>query len=134
MKKLSFILLAICFTFASCNSDDNDPQTEESQKLEKMYREIVKASLANSKPCTNPDEWSFTAVNLSACGKDSGFIIYSKKINTEEFIKKVEKYLEAQMAFNKKWNIALTCEIRSTPSGVDCADGKPVLIYNHIIF
>lgn len=62
------------------------------------------------------------------------FIIYSKKINTEEFIKKVEKYLEAQMAFNKKWNIALTCEIRSTPSGVDCADGKPVLIYNHIIF
>jgi hypothetical protein len=100
MKKLNYILFFFCLIFVSCSNDDTT-QSEDSQKLDAMYNEIITLSLVNSQPCTNPDEWSFTAVNSSACGQNAGFIAYSKKINKEQFIKKVEKYLEAQIAFNK---------------------------------
>ena len=133
MKKLSFIVITFCLIFASCSNDDNT-QTEDSQKLDAMYNEIITMSLVNSQPCTNAGEWSFIAVNSSACGANSGFIAYSKKINKEQFIKKVEKYLEAEIAFNKKWNIASPCEIRNIPTGVSCVDGKPVLTYNPILY
>ncbi|MEO8240035.1 MAG: hypothetical protein ABI576_18155 [Flavobacterium sp.] len=129
MKKLSFIAFAICLIFASCSNDENS-QEEDSEKLEKMYNEIIVASLANSQTCTNPEEWDFTVINSSACGEDFGFIAYLKKINTVEFLNKVKKYQEAQIEFQTKWKIFSTCDIRVAPTGVACVDGKPKLTYS----
>jgi hypothetical protein len=137
MKKLSFIVFVLCLLFASCsnnNNDDDASMEEESQKLERMYNEIIKLSLVNSQTCTNSQEWSITAVNLSACGADAGFIAYSKKINTAQFLDKVKKYQDAKIAFDTKWKIASTCDIRVAPTGVECVDGKPKLTYNHVIY
>ncbi|KUJ60542.1 hypothetical protein AR687_17375 [Flavobacteriaceae bacterium CRH] len=136
MKKLSFIIFTFCLLFASCNNDNDDNvlQEEGSQKLEKMYNELITGSLVNSQPCTDPKEWAFTAVNLSACGSDARFIVYSKKINTAAFLDKVKKYQEAKIAFDTKWKIVSVCDIIKTPTGVDCVDGKPTLTYNHVIY
>lgn len=134
MKKLSFILFACCLLFASCSNNDDDPKEKESKNLEKMYNEIITLSLVNSQTCTNPQEWGITAVNLGGCGVDAGFIAYSKKINTVEFLDKIKKYQEAKIAFVTKWNILSDCDIGPAPSGVDCVNGKPTLTYNNVIF
>jgi hypothetical protein len=135
MKKLRFILVAVSFVFASCSSnDDTSTQTEDSQKLEKMYTELIELSLVNSQSCTNSEEWSFTLINSSACGADAGYIPYSKKTNTVVFLAKVKKYQDAKKAFDTKWKIASTCDIRVAPTGVKCEDGKPVLTYNPILY
>ncbi|MBF4516542.1 hypothetical protein IRZ71_09310 [Flavobacterium sp. ANB] len=134
MKKLSFIVFALCLIFASCNNNDDDPKEKESQKLETMHDEIITLSLVNSQTCTNPEEWAFTQFDRNGCGEDAGYILYSKKINTAEFLDKIKKYQEAKTAFETKWKLLYDCAIRSAPTGVDCVNGKPTLTYNHVIF
>ena len=129
MKKLSFIVFAICLIFASCSNDENS-QEEDSKKLEKMYNEIIVASLANSEPCTNPAEWNFAGIGSKACGGYTGYIVYSKKINSDEFLAKVKKYTDAQSVYNKKWGVGSDCSIAIEPTGVECVDGKAKLGYS----
>lgn len=124
MKKLSFIVFAICLIFASCSNDENS-QEEDSKKLEKMYNEIIVASLANSEPCTNPAEWNIAGIGSKACGGYAGYIVYSKKINSEEFLAKVKKYTDAQSDYNKKRGVFSDCSLTAEPTGVECVDGKP---------
>jgi hypothetical protein len=129
MKKLSFIVFIASILFLSCTTDENS-QEQDSEKLEKMYNEIIVASLSNSEPCTNSEEWDFAPIGSKACGGHAGYIVYSKKIQTEEFFTKIKKYTDAQSDFNKKWGIMSDCSITIKPAGVQCAEGKPVLIYS----
>lgn len=131
MKKLSFIVFVFCLIFSSCSNDESS-QKEDSEKLDKMYNEIIAASLANSEPCTNPQEWDFTPIGSKACGGHAGYIVYSKKINTDEFFSKIKKYTDSQSDFNKKWEIISDCSIPTIPKGVQCSEGKPVLSYSII--
>jgi hypothetical protein len=130
MKKLSFILFAICLAFASCSNDDNDTKEKEAQELNKMHDEIIALSLANSEPCTDSKNWDFTALGSKACGGVASFIVYSKKIDKDAFLLKIKTYTDAQTAFDKKWGIFSTCDIILAPSGVQCVDGKPKLAYS----
>ena len=133
MKKLSFILAVLCLTFVSCNNDDANSKTakeEDVQKLEKMYQEIVILSQVNTTPCIDSKEWDFTAIGTKACGGPQKYILYSKKINTVDFLAKVKSYTEAEAAFNVKWNIVSTCDVPVPPDGIGCVDGKPVLMKN----
>lgn len=131
MKKSSFILAALCVIFMSCNNDEsNNNQEEDLQKLEKMYQEIVTLSQVNSQTCTDSKDWDFTAIGAKACGGPEKFIIYSKKINTAEFLAKVKTYSDAKAAFNVKWNISSTCDVPVPPDGIGCVDGKPVFLRN----
>lgn len=129
MKKLSFIVFVFCLIFSSCSNDENS-QEEDSEKLEKMHNEIISASLANSEPCTNSQEWDFAPIGSKGCGGPTGYIVYSKKINTDDFFSKIKKYTDAQSDFNKKWGIISDCSIPTMPAGVQCSDGKPVLSYS----
>lgn len=129
MKKLSFIVFVICLIFVSCSSDENS-QEEEGQKLEKMHSEIVNLSMSNSQTCTNPDEWDFTRISANACGGVNAFIIYSKKTDKVKFLAKVDQYIKAQAAYNKKWKIIATCDLMLPPSGIECAEGKPKFVYS----
>ena len=128
MKKLSFILIAICLVFASCNNDNESPKEEEAAKLEKMYAEIIDLSAAKTQTCTNPDEWAFTSIGSKACGGPSGYIVYSKKINTELFLSKVKSYTEADLAFVKKWNLSSDCSSTAPAKSIECIDGKPTIM------
>jgi hypothetical protein len=130
MKKLSFIVFVVCFLFSSCSNDENS-QEEDSKKLETMYHDIVTFSLSNSQPCTNSQEWDFAPIGSKACGGYAGYIVYSKKINSAEFLDKVKKYTDAQISFNNKWGVGSDCSIAIEPKGVECVDGKPKLIYQN---
>lgn len=133
MKNIKLLFTAFVFLFLSCDSDDSSSKEAETQNLTKMYDEIISASMANSTPCTDPTEWSFTAIGSKACGGPTGYIAYSLKINVTEFLKKVENYTKAQDAYNKKWGIFSTCDMMLPPTKVDCMNGKPTLIYSNII-
>lgn len=133
MKNIKLLFTAFVFLFLSCDSDDSSSKEAETQNLTKLYDEIISASMANSTPCTDPTEWSFTAIGSKACGGPTGYIAYSLKINVTEFLKKVKNYTNAQDAYNKKWGIFSTCEMMLPPTGVDCVNGKPTLIYSNII-
>ncbi|WP_026729257.1 hypothetical protein [Flavobacterium denitrificans] len=130
MKNLSFILAVICLTFVSCNNDDDNAKEKDARKLEKMHKEIVVLSQVNTTPCTDASEWAFTAIGSKACGGPMGFILYSKKIDTVKFLAKVKAYTDAEAAFNVKWNISSPCDMAIPPTGVDCVNGKPTLLYN----
>ncbi|MBF4516543.1 hypothetical protein IRZ71_09315 [Flavobacterium sp. ANB] len=130
MKKLSFIVFAFCLIFASCSNNDDDSKEKESQKLETMHNEIITLSLVNSQTCTNPEEWSFTLLNRNACGGDGGYIAYSKKINTVEFLDKVKKYQDAKVEFETKWKIYSVCNVSVPPTSIACVDGKPTLQFS----
>jgi hypothetical protein len=132
MKNIKFLFIAFSIFFSSCNNDDDSSQEVENQNLTKMYTEIISASMVNSTPCTNPAEWSFTAIGSKSCGGSAGFIAYSLKINVTEFLKKVEDYTKAQDAYNKKWGIISTCDIILPPTRVDCVNGKPTLMYFYL--
>ncbi|GGF17233.1 hypothetical protein [Flavobacterium limi] len=130
MKKLSFIVFIVSFIAVSCSNDENS-QEEDSQKLDKMYDEIVAASLANSEPCTNPQEWSYVATGAKACGGYATYVVYSKKIDTEKFLEKIKKYSDAQKEYNKKWGAISDCAMLVVePTGIKCSEGKPVLTYS----
>lgn len=128
MKKLSFIVSVVCLLFSSCSNDENS-QEEAAQKLDKMYNEIIAISLANSQPCTNPQEWDFVASGAKACGGYSVYIVYSKKINIEKFLEKIKNFTDAQNDYNKKWGIVSDCAMAVNPTGIKCSEGKPVLSF-----
>jgi hypothetical protein len=133
MKTIKFLLIAFSILLFSCNTDDSSSQETEMQNLTKLYDEIISSSMVNSTPCTNPAEWSFTAIGSKACGGSTGYIMYSLKINVPEFLKKVKNYTNVQEAYNKKWGIFSTCDIILPPTSVDCVNGKPTLIYSNIL-
>lgn len=129
MKKLSCIVFVVCLLFSSCSNDENSRE-EATQKLDKMYDEIVTASLAKSEPCTNPQEWSYVATGAKPCGGYATYVVYSKKIDVEKFLDKIEKYTDAQKDYNKKWGPVSDCAILVEPTGIKCSEGKPVLSYS----
>jgi hypothetical protein len=131
MKKINLLFIVFSILLYSCNNDDSSTQEDEIQNLNDIYSEVIAASMVNSTPCTNAAEWSFTAIGSKACGGPTGFIPYSLKINSKSFLKKVENYTNKQAAYNKKWGIMSTCDVPQQPSGVDCVDEKPTLIYSN---
>lgn len=128
MKKLSFLLFAFCIVFSSCSNDHESTQEEDSAVLVKMYNDIVEYSQANSKTCTNPEEWAFVKFGNSFC---SGHIIYNKNINVALFQKKVNQYIKAKEKFDEKWGVFYDCMMMPPPTGIQCVEGKPALIYTN---
>ncbi len=102
-------------------------QEKEHRALIKLYNEIYELSVSDT--CLNSDDWFFAAYGAKACGGPQGYIAYSKNIDVEAFLAKVEVYTNLEKAFNEKWNIFSTCDIAPQPKSVDCVNGYPVLKY-----
>lgn len=79
MKKITFMLLAMCSTLLSCSNDDSTTQEEDYAALKIMYDEIISLSLIKSLPCTNTEEWAFKGIGAKPCGGVSYYIPYAKK-------------------------------------------------------
>lgn len=128
MKKLKTIgislLIAICF---SCSNDDELTQEQEVDKLNQMFFEIE--SMASSLSCIDSSEWTFTSYGNKACGGPVGFIAYSKNIDVDFFLQRVEEYRIKQQKFNAKWGIFSDCSVPPKPTGVICENTVPVLEY-----
>lgn len=127
MKSLILIGFIFNFLLSGCSTDNASTQEQDMQQLEKMYAEI--SLLSVSQECNNSADWDFTAIGSKACGGPTGFIAYSLKINTSDFLEKVKNYTNAQKEFNDKWNISSSCEVPPAPISIKCENGKAVLVY-----
>ena len=119
-----FFLIGILF---SCSSTEVLTQEQEQQQLNEQLVEIE--SLAAKTSCTDPSEWTFTAIGNKACGGPTGFIAYSTEGDVQNFLQLVENYSQAQKAFNIKWGIRSDCSVPPSPTGIVCENGKAVLEY-----
>jgi endo-alpha-1,4-polygalactosaminidase (GH114 family) len=127
MKNLKLLILVIGLTFISCCNDNWSTQEQDAQSLEKMRVEIL--SLSTSNQCENAADWAFTSIGSKACGGPTGFIAYSLKLKTTEFLDKIEKYTNYQKEFNTKWGIISTCDVPPYPTSIECVNGKVRLVY-----
>ncbi|OBY63203.1 hypothetical protein [Polaribacter reichenbachii] len=102
-------------------------QEIEHRALMDLFSEI--SNLAYSEPCSNANNWAFTAFGAKACGGPQGYLPYSKNIDVASFLQKIKTYTEAEKAFNIKWGIISDCSIISPPKQVECRNGYPTLTY-----
>jgi len=130
MNKLLTLSTILLLAFAcedSTGITDKTKREEDEQFLELLHKEIVAHS--ESVTCTEAEEWTFVAIGAKACGGPTGYIAYSTQINEELFLEKVAYFTEQQKKFNTKWGIFSTCDVPAEPTGVSCADGKPIFVY-----
>ncbi len=126
MRNSAYILiLALLF---SCGSEEEKTQEQEAQILADLLSEIE--ALASSVPCEDSKDWTFVGYGCKACGGVQGFLPYSTKIDVSDFLDKVNHHASEECKYNIKWGIISTCDISPAPVGVDCTDGKAVLIYD----
>ena len=92
-----------------------------------LYYEIY--SIANSIPCNDALNWSFTPYGSKACGGPQGYIEYSNQIDVPAFLTLVETYTQAEHDYNIEWGIISTCDIIPQPTSVSCENGNAVLNY-----
>ncbi len=96
-----------------------------------LSNERIRLSLAKSESenCINSANWSFIDYGSKACGGPIGYIAYSNKINTSDFLNKISVHKSLQNTYNSKYEVISTCDIPPAPSKVSCVNGEAVLIY-----
>ena len=93
-----------------------------------MHDEIVALS-DNSKSCESSNNLDFVSLELNPCGETKEYIVFSRKINTSEFLNQIQIYKSKQKQFYTKWKINSPCEVALYPASADCVNGKPTLLY-----
>lgn len=102
-------------------------QEQELALLQKKYDKII--SLSESNQCTNSEDWLITAIGAKACGGPTGFIAYSKNLDTVNFLNLVTAYTANQKTYNQKWGVISDCSIPPSPSSIKCENNLPVFVY-----
>jgi len=129
MRKLFLFGLILTLGIFSCNEDDSKAtQDQETLILKAKFSEITE--IAESLSCEDSSRWTYTPYGSKACGGPMGYIAYSIDIDTAHFLQLIEEYQQAEAAFNIKWGIISDCSVPQSPRGVDCEDGKAVLVYD----
>ncbi|MCF6213705.1 MAG: hypothetical protein L3J45_06735 [Flavobacteriaceae bacterium] len=126
MKNLIISIASLVLILTSCTSNTLS-QEQEQQLLDDLYLDIQ--TLANSEPCSNPEDWAFTAIGAKACGGPAGYIAYPLSIDTVSFLDLVTHYTKEQEKYNIKWGVFSDCSVAQPPSGIECLNGEPTFIY-----
>lgn len=128
MKKITLISFAFLGLFISCNTkEQSSNQESEAKHLEQLANEIK--SLAYSKSCTDPNQWSFVSIGSKPCGGPWMFMPYPTTIDVDAFLELVAVHKAKEHEYNITWGMASDCSIPPTPIGVNCINGKPELDY-----
>ncbi|SDJ73185.1 hypothetical protein SAMN04487898_104121 [Pedobacter sp. ok626] len=127
--RMTFALMTLVL-ISGCKSGlsmDNSAKENEQASLLKLMDEIV--VLSKKVNCEDAKEWKFMPIGAKACGGPAGYISYSIKIDTDDFIKKVGVYTVESENFNKKWGIISDCMAVNPPKEIKCENGKPIFVY-----
>ena len=129
IKPLLVLLIAtlVVTGISACKDKFDDTKETDERRLEALMTDIKNSS--EQTKCENAADWKFRAIGSKACGGPAGYIAYSVKIDTNEFIKKVDEYTSDQKEFNKKWGISSDCSLVNPPKSVMCENEKPKLVY-----
>lgn len=118
------LLLFVCVA-AQCRSGQEPPardnQTDQNQaadvsadgiaRLEREAREIAK-----SEGCSSTGECRSAPVGARACGGPRDYIVYcARTTDTTALFRKLNELRQAEIEYNRKNNVASTCEFRSPP-------------------
>ena len=127
--KYAIILIALLpLTLVSCSEEDlKGSKFDDEQELSKLRSELQKIS--DGVVCDNAADWRIVPIGAKPCGGANSFIAYSVKIDTVEFLKKVDNYNNKQKAFNVKWGMTSDCAVIVGPKSITCENGKPKLNY-----
>ncbi|QTD36533.1 hypothetical protein JL193_10275 [Polaribacter batillariae] len=102
-------------------------QEKDYRQLMDLFNEIE--TLSRNESCANSNDWKYVAYGAKACGGPQGFMPYSTKINTVDFLQKVANYTNAEKEYNTKWNIVSDCSLPNEPKSIECKNGTPILKY-----
>lgn len=127
MKKIMVICGFFFIGFISCEKNETNSKDADLLTLENQLDEIK--TLARSIVCDDAKNWDYTPYGEKACGGPVGFIGYSKNMDTVVFLALIADYRQAQMKFNKKWNIISDCLMVQPPVRIACENGEAILIY-----
>jgi len=102
-------------------------QEKEHRALMELFNEI--SEIAFKESCIDDNEWEFIPYGAKACGGPQGYLPYSKNINIQTFLEKVNAYTAAEKKYNVNWSIISDCAFINPPKNVGCQNGYPVLNY-----
>ena len=125
MRFLVLIALFSVVVFSGCEKETT--QDEDLRVLQAMLADLN--TTANSVSCDDSSTWTFTAAGAKACGGPSIYIPYSTTIDTVAFLEAVQDYTDAEQDYNEKWGISSDCQVLTAPSGVECVQGVPSMIF-----
>lgn len=127
MKSLLLIFFSIlAISYAACDKAELNTRPAAEEELRQLHTAIQ--ALTNKTPCTDPAQWAFTALGSKACGGPASYIAYPKNSETQHFLNLVERFTEAQLAFNKKYGTISDCMLVMPPSGIRCENNRPAFI------
>lgn len=115
-----------------CQDSDDAVLTQEEEAAQLALQLDEIKNLAQSVPCENAEEWTFTAYGSKACGGPAGYIAYSLAIDNELFLEMVDAYTQAERNYNEKWGVVSDCSMVVEPTSVTCQNGEPVFEYQSI--
>lgn len=142
MKNILIFTLAV-FSLSACNSkkalensedlpkdialkpENNLSQQQDKDRLTLVIKKID--SLAQSQTCSDAADFTFTAIGAKPCGGPSSYIAYPKKLESE-ILPEIQKFTAMQSEFNKKYNLMSDCSMVPEPTGINCVEGKAVLV------
>jgi len=144
MRQKKIIILTGLYVLAfclGCNKIDDSGTLDAEQlifegdlnsdmaKLDALLEEII--SIAKSEVCLDSKDWLFTPIGYKSCGGPgpTAYLAYSKKLNVNSFLEKVEIYRVSQKKVNEKWKLVSTCELVPEPMNVICENGEAVFVY-----
>lgn len=123
-----YIVILSVLILSSCQLFESENRVYTLEELELLYAEIKQ--MAESETCNNSNDWGYVALGSKPCGGPWEYITYSKKINVDDFLKKVKQYNQLQAEDNKRNNRFSDCMYVNAPSRVLCENGKPILMYD----
>jgi len=128
MKRFLMLLMTLGIVVACEKSETSNDQESDRERLIEMRQEIL--DQINAIPCENEEDWRPQALGSKACGGPQEYIPYPETVDESgELLDLIEKHTRLEEEYNKKYNIISDCRAITSPKGVRCEDGKPVL-YN----
>lgn len=95
--------------------------------MKEQYDGLLALSL--SVDCIDSSEWRFAGIGAKPCGGPSGYIAYSKDIDTVYFLDRLSRYNKAVREKNLREDLFSDCSIVPAPSAIRCENKKPILVY-----
>lgn len=126
--KYPIVLSSFCLCLFSCSAtNDALSKQDENPDIFEMFAKIEE--IASSVKCENASEWKYTSYGSKPCGGPQGYIAYSTSIDTDNFLKLIEKHKIAEKKYNEEQGLMSDCSVPAEPTGVICENDTPVLVY-----
>ena len=110
---------------ASACVPNGQTSTKESDWAAIQQLEAQARSLAKTDGCSTSSDCATGAVGQKACGGPRDFLVYCRKTTDVNALnKKLDEIVKAETAYNRKYDLVSTCEMRAPPlveaSGGSC--------------